>query len=63
MLSAIDGSIFSVLLETSIQYAFVNISYADDACGQQCFGQIPCIVAKCGAYLKDQGTYLHMLDL
>ncbi|KAI8581861.1 hypothetical protein K450DRAFT_229609 [Umbelopsis ramanniana AG] len=53
-----DGSIFSVLLETSIQYAFVNISYADDASGQQCFGQIPCIVAKCGAYLKDHGLFV-----
>ena len=52
----VDGSIFSVLLEASLQYAFVNISYADDTTGQQCFGQIPCIVAKCGAYLKDQGT-------
>ncbi|KAG2186313.1 hypothetical protein INT43_002751 [Umbelopsis isabellina] len=53
-----DGSIFSTLLETSIQYACVNISYADDATKQQCYGQIPCIVAKCGAYLKDQGLYV-----
>lgn len=56
LLFPIDGSIFSTLLETSIQYACVNISYADESTKQQCYGQIPCIVAKCGAYLKDQGT-------
>ncbi|OZJ02881.1 hypothetical protein BZG36_03794 [Bifiguratus adelaidae] len=47
--------IFHVPLVESIAYASVPISYVDDETGQQCFGVIPTIVAKCGSFLKDQG--------
>lgn len=28
----------------------------DDETNEQCFGVIPTIVAKCGSYLKEEGT-------
>src|SRR5947208_508055 len=51
------SGIFSIPLVDSIAYASVPISYIDDTTGQQCYGYIPTIVAKCGSFLKDQGIY------
>ncbi|KAL1922921.1 uncharacterized protein VTP21DRAFT_9297 [Calcarisporiella thermophila] len=50
------GRIFGIALEESIKYARVPISYMDGS--EQFYGSIPIIVAKCGAYLKDQGVFV-----
>jgi hypothetical protein len=48
--------IFGVSLNTSIQYAYVNISITNPAGNSEVYGRIPIIVAKCGVFLKDKGT-------
>jgi hypothetical protein len=50
--------IFGVSLNTSIQYAYVNISITNPAGNSEVYGRIPIIVAKCGVFLKEKG-YLH----
>jgi len=49
--------IFGVSLNTSIQYAYVNISITNSSGNSEVYGRIPIIVAKCGVYLKDKGIY------
>lgn len=41
----------------SLHYASSRISYMDSN-GNSCNGLIPTIIAKCGAYLKDEGKYI-----
>ncbi|KAG2185994.1 hypothetical protein INT43_002432 [Umbelopsis isabellina] len=48
-------TVFGVPLTQSIQYAHAAIAYVD--CDVQYVGFVPCIVAKCGSFLKDQGLY------
>lgn len=40
----------------SVRYAHSRISYMDDRTGNTCNGLIPTIIAKCGAFLKDEGN-------
>ncbi|KAH8549640.1 Rho GTPase activation protein [Umbelopsis sp. PMI_123] len=47
--------VFGVPLTESIQYAHAAIAYVD--CNVQYVGFVPCIVAKCGSFLKDRGLY------
>jgi len=42
-------------LNTSIQYAYVNISITNSSGNSEVYGKIPIIVAKCGVYLKERG--------
>lgn len=49
--------VFGVPLTQSIQYAHAAIAYVD--CNVQYVGFVPCIVAKCGSFLKDRGTTNH----
>ncbi|OBZ88445.1 Rho-GTPase-activating protein 5 [Choanephora cucurbitarum] len=50
----VDRGVFGIPLVESIHYAGSNISYIDDTTGTQCFGVIPTIIAKCGAFLKEE---------
>jgi GTPase-activating protein SAC7 len=55
--------IFGVSLESSIEYAYVNISITNPQNGnQEVYGKIPIIVAKCGVYLKDKGMPTRSAD-
>jgi hypothetical protein len=48
--------IFGVPLQTSVRYANVAISL-NDASGQSyIYGYVPIVVAKCGVFLKEQGS-------
>lgn len=49
---------FGIPLTESLHYASSRISYIDDRTGSVCNGLIPTIIAKCGAYLKDEGRLL-----
>jgi hypothetical protein len=48
--------IFGVSLNTSIQYAYVNISITNASGNSEVYGRIPIIVAKCGVFLKEKGN-------
>ena len=48
--------IFGVSLNTSIEYAYVNISITNPSGNSEVYGRIPIIVAKCGVYLKERGA-------
>jgi len=50
--------IFGVSLNTSIEYAYVNISITNPSGNSEVYGRIPIIVAKCGVYLKERGTWI-----
>jgi GTPase-activating protein SAC7 len=50
--------IFGVSLNTSIQYAYVNISITNASGNPEVYGRIPIIVAKCGVFLKEKGLIL-----
>ena len=50
--------IFGISLNTSIQYAYVNISITNESGDSEVYGRIPVIVAKCGIYLKEKGNKL-----
>jgi GTPase-activating protein SAC7 len=53
--------IFGVPLQTSVRYANVAISL-NDANGQSyIYGYVPIVVAKCGVFLKEKGTWLSHL--
>ncbi|KAJ8659590.1 hypothetical protein O0I10_004568 [Lichtheimia ornata] len=47
--------VFGIPLTESIRYAHSSISYVDASSGMSCYGIIPTVVAKCGAFLKEQG--------
>ncbi|ORX57042.1 Rho GTPase activation protein [Hesseltinella vesiculosa] len=51
----VEHGVFGIPLEKSITYASSNISYIDDHTGEQRFGLIPTIIAKCGSFLKEEG--------
>jgi hypothetical protein len=44
-------------LNTSIQYAYVNISITNASGNSEVYGRIPIIVAKCGVFLKEKGLF------
>ncbi|RCH79620.1 hypothetical protein CU098_004135 [Rhizopus stolonifer] len=50
----VEKGVFGIPLADSINYASSSISYIDDLTGGQCFGVIPTVVAKCGAFLKEE---------
>lgn len=50
--------IFGVSLNTSIEYAYVNISITNPSGNSEVYGRIPIIVAKCGVYLKERGMLI-----
>lgn len=52
-----EHGVFGVALPQSIRYARANISYFDNESGERLTGYIPIIVAKCGSYLKEEGSY------
>ena len=49
--------IFGVPLRQSIVYANVAISLVDDHGKSYIYGYVPIVVAKCGVFLKEKGTY------
>jgi hypothetical protein len=49
--------IFGVPLRQSITYANVAISLVDAEGRSYIYGYVPIVVAKCGVYLKEKGTY------
>jgi hypothetical protein len=53
----IDRGVFGIPLTESLRYAHSRISYADDRTGEVCNGLIPTVIAKCGAFLKEEGFY------
>jgi hypothetical protein len=46
-----------VPLRQSIVYANVAISLVDDNGKSYIYGYVPIVVAKCGVFLKEKGTY------
>jgi hypothetical protein len=54
-----EKGVFGIPLGESIKYAYSTISYMDDETNEQCYGVIPTIVAKCGSFLKEEGTQPH----
>lgn len=50
--------IFGVPLRQSIVYANVAISLVDDHGKSYIYGYVPIVVAKCGVFLKEKGTYM-----
>lgn len=50
--------IFGVPLRQSITYANVAISLVDAEGKSYIYGYVPIVVAKCGVYLKEKGTYI-----
>jgi hypothetical protein len=54
--NSIDDQIFGVPLDDSVNSARAAIAYVDN--DVQYVGFIPVIVAKCGSFLKDQGSII-----
>jgi hypothetical protein len=52
----VNGGIFGVPLNVSIKYANVAISLTNDKGESFIYGYVPIVVAKCGVFLKEQGT-------
>lgn len=50
--------IFGVPLRQSIVYANVAISLVDDNGKSYIYGYVPIVVAKCGVFLKEKGTWM-----
>lgn len=48
---------FGIPLIESVNYARTRISFNDEVTGKACNGFIPIIIAKCGAFLKDEGFF------
>lgn len=55
-----NPGIFGVPLQTSIQYAHVAISLFDENGKSFTYGYVPIVVAKCGVFLKEKGTFAHL---
>lgn len=51
---AADKNIFGVSLIESLSYSYSRISYLDEDTGAIFNGRVPIIIAKCGAFLKEQ---------
>jgi len=49
--------IFGVPLHQSIRYANVAISLFNDEGQSYIYGYVPIVVAKCGVFLKEKGTW------
>ncbi|KAI8879759.1 Rho GTPase activation protein [Backusella circina FSU 941] len=49
-----ERGVFGIPLLESLRYAHSRISYTDDRTGETCNGMIPTVIAKCGAFLKEQ---------
>jgi hypothetical protein len=49
--------IFGVPLNVSIKYANVAISLTNDHGESFIYGYVPIVVAKCGVFLKEKGTW------
>jgi hypothetical protein len=49
--------IFGVPLRQSITYANVAISLVDETGNSYIYGYVPIVVAKCGVFLKEKGSY------
>ena len=49
--------IFGVPLRDSIKYANVAISLVDENGKSYIYGYVPIVVAKCGVFLKEKGSY------
>lgn len=49
--------IFGVPLGVSIKYANVAISLTNEQGESFIYGYVPIVVAKCGVYLKEKGSY------
>lgn len=54
--------IFGVPLITSIPYANVAISLFRENGESYIYGYVPIVVAKCGVFLKEKGTFHHLLS-
>jgi len=54
---AAEDRIFGVPLNVSTRYANVAISLYDDKGQSYIYGYTPLVVAKCGVYVKDKGTW------
>lgn len=50
--------IFGVPLRQSITYANVAISLVDDDGKSYIYGYVPIVVAKCGVFLKEKGSFI-----
>ena len=50
--------IFGVPLAESIRYANVAISLTDENGESFIYGYVPIVVAKCGVFLKEKGTFV-----
>lgn len=55
--------IFGVPLRQSIVYANVAISLVDDHGKSYIYGYVPIVVAKCGVFLKEKGTYIKLSSI
>ena len=53
--------IFGIPLATSIKYANVAISLTDENGQSFIYGYVPIVVAKCGVFLKEKGTFLPIM--
>lgn len=49
--------IFGVPLSVSIPYANVAISLTNDDGESYVYGYVPIVIAKCGVFLKEKGTF------
>ncbi|KAI9362199.1 Rho GTPase activation protein [Pilaira anomala] len=50
----VERGVFGIPLIESVNYARTRISFNDEVTGKACNGFIPIIIAKCGAFLKDE---------
>lgn len=55
-----EKRVFGAPLSESIMYAHSSISYIDSNTERRCYGVIPTIIAKCGSFLKEEGTRCHV---
>lgn len=53
----LNPGIFGVPLSDSILYANVAISLTNEQGDSFIYGYVPIVVAKCGVFLKEKGTY------
>lgn len=49
--------IFGIALQDSIKYANVAISLTNERGESYIYGYVPIVVAKCGVFLKEKGSY------
>jgi hypothetical protein len=57
LIARIAPGIFGVPLAESIRYANVAISLTNEKGESFIYGYVPIVVAKCGVFLKEKGTF------